>query len=61
MIYTRKAEECAHIAAGNWHSPLFIKRTEEQIYNQEKFIQLMRLCWERKMLPVNTWVNEMHS
>ena len=61
-IHAEKAEEYAHITAGNWHSALcLLNESEEQIYNQEKFIQLMRLCWERKMLPVNTWVNEMHS
>jgi len=54
-----KAEEYAHIAAGNWYQALrLLDESEEQIYNQEKFISLMRLCWERKMLPVNEWVTE---
>ncbi len=54
-----KAQEYAHIASGNWHRALrLLNESEEQIYNQEKFVSLMRLCWERKMLPVNEWVNE---
>lgn len=55
-----KAKEYAHIASGNWYKALrLLNETEEQIYNQEKFISLMRLCWERKMIPVNEWVNEL--
>lgn len=55
----QKAEEYAHIASGSWHKALrLLNETEEQVYNQEKFASLMRLCWERKMLPVNEWVNE---
>mgnify|MGYP002592235378 FL=1 len=58
-INEEKAEEYAHVAAGNWYKALrLLNESEEQIYNQEKFISLMRLCWERKMLPVNEWVNE---
>ena len=54
------ATEYAHVALGNWHKALcLLDETEEQVYNQEKFASLMRLCWERKMLPVNEWVNEM--
>ncbi len=54
------AGEYAHVAAGNWHRALrLLDESEEQIYNQEKFVSLMRLCWERKMPPVNEWVNEM--
>ena len=61
-IAAQKAEEYAHVASGNWYKALrLLDETEEQIYNQEKFISLMRLCWERKMLPVNEWVNEICS
>lgn len=61
-ITDEKANEYAHIASGNWHTALrLLQESEEQIYNQEKFADLMRLCWERKMLPVNAWVNEMSS
>ena len=38
-----------------------MEETEEDAYNQEKFVQMMRLCWERKMLPVNEFVNEIAS
>ena len=58
-LQEEKAGEYAHIAAGDWHRALrLLNESEEQIYNQEKFISLMRLCWERKMLPVNEWVTE---
>ena len=53
------AEEIAHVASGSWLKALrMLEETEESVYNQDKFIQLMRLCWERKMLPVNEFVNE---
>lgn len=58
-ITDEKAAAYAHVAAGNWHRALqLLEESEEQVYNQEKFMSLMRLCWERKMLPVNEWVNE---
>ncbi|MEG2277129.1 MAG: DNA polymerase III subunit delta [Odoribacter sp.] len=58
-VTEQKADEYAHIASGSWHKALrMLNETEEQVYNQEKFASLMRLCWERKMLPVNEWVNE---
>lgn len=58
-LQEEKAGEYAHIAAGNWHRALrLLNESEEQVYYQEKFISLMRLCWERKMLPVNEWVTE---
>lgn len=58
-IDEQKADEYAHVSSGSWHKALrLLNETEEQIYNQEKFASLMRLCWERKMLPVNEWVNE---
>ena len=54
------AVDYAHVAAGDWHRALrLLDESEEQIYNQEKFISLMRLCWARQMLPVNAWVGEM--
>lgn len=58
-ISKEKAGEFAHVASGSWYSALrLINETEEQVYNQERFASLMRLCWERKMLPVNEWVDE---
>lgn len=61
-INEEKAGEYAHIAAGNWYKALrLLNESEEQVYNQEKFICLMRLCWERKMVSVNEWVNEISS
>lgn len=58
-IREEKAEEYAHVASGSWYRALrLLNETEEQAFNQDKFVSLMRLCWERKMLPVNEWVNE---
>lgn len=54
-----KAEMYAHIASGSWNRALrLLNESEEQVCNQEKFVDLMRLCWRREMLPVNEWVNE---
>lgn len=56
------AREYARVAAGNWQQALrLLNETEAQVYHQEKFVQLMRLCWDRKMLPVNEWVTEICS
>ncbi len=61
-ISDTKAREFAHVASGNWFRALcLLNESEDQVYNQEKFVSLMRLCWERKMLPVNEWVNEIAS
>ena len=61
-ITSEKASEYAHIALGSWHRALrLLNESEDQIYNQEKFASLMRLCWERKMLAVNEWVNDIGS
>lgn len=58
-ITDEKAGEYAHVASGSWHRALrLLNESEEQVYNQEMFASLMRLCWERKMLPVNECVNE---
>lgn len=57
-----QAGEIAHIARGSWiKARKRIQESEQAIYNQEKFMQLMRLCWERKMLPVNQFVNEVSA
>ena len=61
-ITEEKAAEYAHVASGSWYRALrLFNETDEQIYNQEQFMSLMRLCWERKMLPVNEWVSELSS
>ena len=61
-ISDKQAEEYAHIASGNWHRALrLLQESEEQIFNQEQFVSLMRLCWVRNMVPINTWVNEITS
>ena len=54
------AKEYAHLAQGNWQKALkFLDLTEEDEFNKDKFISLMRLCWARSMYPVNLWVSEM--
>lgn len=61
-VTEQRADEYAHVASGSWHKAIrLLNETEEQAYNQEKFASLMRLCWERKMLPVNEWVSEATS
>ena len=60
QLPAEQARELAHVARGNWGRALKIKEeTEESIYNQEKFIQMMRLCWKREMAPVNEFVKEL--
>lgn len=55
-----KANEFAHLSKGNWaKARKLLHETEQAVYNQEKFTQLMRLCWSRKMLPVNQFVDEL--
>ncbi|GHV66009.1 DNA polymerase III subunit delta [Bacteroidia bacterium] len=57
-----KAEEYASVAAGSWSKALhLLNESEEQVYNQEQFVALMRLCWTRQMLPVNEWVTGVAS
>ena len=56
------ARNVAHVARGNWCRAMkALQETEQDVYNQEKFIQLMRLCWERKMIPVNDFVKELSA
>ena len=58
----KDAAEYAHISSGNWHRAIrLLQESEEQIFNQEKFVTLMRLCWVRQMVPINTWVNDISS
>ncbi|MDR0765917.1 MAG: DNA polymerase III subunit [Odoribacteraceae bacterium] len=55
-----QAAEVARVARGNWGKATRIREeTEQNIYNQEKFIQMMRLCWKREMMPVNAFVKEL--
>lgn len=55
-----QARDVAHVATGNWHkAQKILSETDTSVYNHEKFIQLMRLCWERKMPKVNEFVNEL--
>lgn len=54
-----KARDYARCAAGNWHTAMqLVEASEEQGFNEEKFISLMRLCWVRSMVPINDWVAE---
>ncbi|MDR1414994.1 MAG: DNA polymerase III subunit delta [Odoribacteraceae bacterium] len=59
---TDQADEIAHTARGDWGRALKMTRqneTEQEHDNQEMFVKLMRLCWERKMLPVNQFVQDL--
>ncbi|MGL5682294.1 MAG: ATP-binding protein [Marinifilaceae bacterium] len=58
-IDRERAEQFAKIAKGDWRVALEqLRENEDYIYNQEQFVALMRLCWERKMPTVNKWVDE---
>ncbi|MDR2130978.1 MAG: DNA polymerase III subunit delta' [Odoribacteraceae bacterium] len=62
QLPVEKAKELAHVANGNWGKALKIwEETEQSVYNQEMFSQLMRLCWRREMVPVNEFVKEISS
>ena len=61
-LTAERAGEIARIARGSWSKAMkMVHETEQALYNQERFVQLMRLCWERKMIPVNEFVGELSS
>jgi DNA polymerase-3 subunit delta' len=62
QLPAENARELARVARGDWGKALKAwNETEQSAYNQEKFVQLMRLCWAREMLPVNEFVNELSA
>lgn len=59
-IDEKRAQYFAKIARGSWREALAqLHESDDELNNQEQFVALMRLCWERKMMPVNKWVEEL--
>jgi len=55
-----KSDEVARLANGNFIKALeIINASSENDFNLEKFIALMRFCWQREFLGINSWVEEM--
>lgn len=55
-----KANDIVHLANGNYFEALnLIDSTEEDNFNFEQFTHLMRLAYQRKVIDVVTWVDEM--
>jgi len=54
------ANDIVHLANGNYFQALnLIDSTEEDNFNFEQFTHLMRLAYQRKVIDVVTWVDEM--
>ncbi len=54
------AMRVARIAGGDVvKARQLVGESSEREANRERFISLMRLSWERQMVPVNRWVDEM--
>ncbi len=54
-----KANDIVHLANGNYYQALnLIEATEEEDFNFEQFSQLMRLSYQRKVIEVIEWVDE---
>lgn len=51
-----------HLARGNYREALNIMhKGDENDYNFDQFVQLMRLCYSRKILEIFSWVDEVAS
>ncbi len=58
----KKIEEITNLSNGNYCNALeIINNCEEYKNNLEKFIQLMRLCYGKKMLEILEWIDDMVS
>lgn len=54
-----KANDLAHLANGNFNSAqTLIHTTEEDNYNFEQFTALMRHCYQRKVIELIEWAEE---
>lgn len=58
----KKIDEIINLSNGSYLKALeIINNSEEYEYNLEKFIQLMRLCYGKKMLEILKWIDDMVS
>ena len=61
-LATDRAEQIAHRAQGSWGAALRMARQPQngpQDDNQDRFIRLMRLCYQQKYLALFDWAEEM--
>lgn len=57
-----KADDLAHLANGNYfEAQNLISSTEEDNFNFEQFAQFMRLSYQRKVIELIDWVDEISS
>ncbi|MBN2484632.1 MAG: DNA polymerase III subunit delta [Bacteroidales bacterium] len=57
---TEQANHIARLANGNFISALeLIEQSEENKFNFAKFTAIMRLCYQRNIPEINSWVEEM--
>jgi len=58
----KKIKEIINLSDGNYYKALeIINNSEEYENNLEKFIQLMRLCYGKKMPEILEWIDDMVS
>jgi DNA polymerase III subunit delta' len=56
----KQAVDVAKIANGNYAAALdIIQQSEENRFNLENFIQVMRLAWKRELLEIKKWSDDM--
>lgn len=59
-LSSTEIKNIVRLANGNYIKALeIINTTEEQDFNFEKFIGIMRFCWSREYISINEWVEEM--
>jgi DNA polymerase-3 subunit delta' len=61
-LNSNEAQSLARLANGNFIAALEqIEQSEENKFNFEKFTSFMRLCYQRNIPEINSWVDEMFS
>ena len=61
-LETKKAQEIVHLANGSYLNALnYIKTSEEDEENFTRFVDLMRLCYAKKVPEILSWVDDMSS
>ena len=57
-----EVKNIVRLSNGNYSAALdIIRTTGENEFYFEKFINIMRFCWSREYLQINTWVEQMAS
>ncbi len=61
-LETKKAQEIVHLANGSYLNALnYLKTSEDEQINFSRFIDLMRLCYSKKVPEILSWVDETGS